>query len=207
MNQKNSTRRDFIKTLGLGYAVLVAVPYLYGQNKPQQRPNIIFILADDMGYGDVKCLNPDSKIPTPNLDKMAKKGITFTDAHSSSSLCSPTRYGIMTGRYSWRSSRPQGGALSPYAQPLIESDRLTLSQYLKNNGYHTACFGKWHLGMNYRDKNGEIIEKDFDMGWNVDYSRPIENGPNKSGFDYYFGVDVPNYPPYCFIENDRTIGV
>ncbi len=174
---------------------------------PFNRPNIVYILADDLGYGDVKCLNPESKIPTPNLDKMAKQGMTFTDAHSSSSLCSPTRYGILTGRYSWRTGRP-GGALWSFDPPFIEHDRLTLPQYLKNNGYQTACFGKWHLGINYRDKHGKILKNTgSEKGWNIDFSRPFENGPVTRGFDYFFGMDAPNYPPYCYMENDRTIGI
>ncbi len=177
------------------------------KEKIQNKPNIIYILADDLGYGDVSCLNSDSKIPTPNLDKLAEQGITFTDAHSSSSLCSPTRYGILTGRYSWRSRR-QGGALWSFDKPLIEEDRLTVPQYLKNKGYHTACIGKWHLGMNWRDQNGEVLENTgAEKGWNINFSRPLENGPITRGFDYYFGMDAPNYPPYCYIENDRTIGI
>ena len=171
------------------------------------KPNIIYILADDMGYGDVSCLNPDSKIPTPHLNKLAEQGITFTDAHSSSSLCSPTRYGLLTGRYSWRSRR-QGGALWSFDPPLIEENRLTVPQFLKNNGYHTAIIGKWHLGLNWRDMNGDILENTgTEKGWNIDFSRPLENGPTTRGFDYFFGMDAPNYPPYCYIENDKTLGI
>ena len=193
--------------------IILSAVVLLGQSCKKQeqkveRPNIIFILADDLGYGDVKCLNPESKIPTPNIDKMATQGITFTDAHSSSAVCSPTRYGLLTGRYSWRSRRPKGGALWPFALPLIEPDRLTMPQYLKNKGYTTACFGKWHLGLNYRDKNGEVIQNTgSEIGKSIDFSRPIENGPLSQGFDYFFGMDAPNYPPYCYIENDKTIGI
>jgi len=170
-------------------------------------PNIVYILADDMGYGDVSVLNPDSKIPTPNLCRLAEQGITFTDAHASSSLCSPTRYGILTGRYSWRSRR-QGGALWSFDPPLIEENRLTVAQFLKNHGYHTAIIGKWHLGLNWRDKNGDVLEDTGnEKGWNIDFSRPLENGPNSRGFDYFFGMDAPNYPPYCYIENNKTIGI
>ncbi len=178
-----------------------------GDKSSNDKPNIIYILADDMGYGDASSLNPDSKIPTPNLDALAQQGITFTDAHASSSLCSPTRYGLLTGRYSWRSRR-QGGALWSFDHPLIEENRLTVAQFLKDNGYHTACIGKWHLGLSWRDKDGNILEDTGnEKGWNIDFSKPLENGPLTRGFDYFFGMDAPNYPPYCYIENDHTIGI
>src|SRR6266498_425472 len=105
-------------------------------------PNIVFILCDDLGYGDVKCLNRDGKIPTPNIDKLARAGMIFTDAHSSSAVCTPTRYGILTGRYNWR-SRLQSGVTGGMSPPLIESGRTTLPAFLKQNGYHTAAIGKW----------------------------------------------------------------
>src|SRR5262245_51938486 len=111
-------------------------------------PNILYILADDLGYGDVKCLNPDGKIPTPHLDRLAAAGMKFTDAHSSSSVCTPTRYGILTGRYNWRSSL-KNGVLEGFGKPLIEPGRLTVPALLKQNGYETACIGKWHLGLNW----------------------------------------------------------
>jgi len=177
------------------------------------RPNIVFILADDMGYGDLSCLNDKSKIHTHYIDRMAAEGVIFTDAHASSSVCTPSRYGILTGRYAWRGSL-QRGVLWPFARPLIEKDLLTLPQFLKKQGYQTACIGKWHLGMAWPFNNPqntdslrphdseEIIAVDAD----IDYTKPIENGPLSYGFDYYFGVDVPNFPPYCFIENDHTLG-
>jgi len=202
MNIKQYASLKMVSTL-----LFLTILFNLSVSNPVNKPNIIFILADDLGYGDVNCLNSESKIPTPNLDELARQGITFTDAHSSSSLCSPTRYGIMTGRYSWRSRR-QGGALWSFDPPLIEVDRLTLPQYLKNNGYHTACIGKWHLGINWRDKNGKILEHTgAEKGWNIDFSKPLENGPTSRGFDYFFGMDAPNYPPYCYIENDRAIGI
>ncbi len=117
-------------------------------------PNIVYILADDLGWGDLKCNNPESKIPTPFLDKLASQGMNFRDAHSGSAVCTPTRYGILTGRYSWR-TKLQSGVLGGYSPPLIESDRPTLPGYLKANGYHTVCFGKWHLGMELALKEGE----------------------------------------------------
>ena len=179
----------------------------FSQNEIDHSPNIIYILADDLGFGDISILNSDSKIPTPNLDKLTGEGITFTDAHSGSAVCSPTRYGILTGRYAWR-SRLQAGVLWTYEEPLIEKDRLTVPAYLQSKGYHTACIGKWHLGWEWPGKDGKPLEiTGSELGWNIDFNRSIKNGPTTRGFDYYFGVDVPNFPPYCFIENDRTIGI
>ncbi len=112
------------------------------------RPNIVYILADDLGYGDVKCLNPSGKIATPNLDRLAAAGMVFTDAHSGSAVCSPTRYGILTGRYAWR-SRLQAGVLGGCSPRLIEPGRLTVADLLRRAGYHTTAIGKWHLGMDW----------------------------------------------------------
>src|SRR5688572_15796218 len=119
-------------------------------------PNIIFILCDDLGYGDVKCFNPKGKIPTPNLDRLAAEGMRFTDAHTGSAVCTPTRYGLLTGRYSWR-SRLQNGVLGGLSPRLIETDRLTVASLLKQHGYHTACVGKWHLGMDWVRKEGRSV--------------------------------------------------
>lgn len=157
-------------------------------------PNIVYILADDFGYGDAACYNPKSKIPTPGIDRLAKEGMRFTDAHSGSSVCSPTRYGILTGRYAWR-TKLRAGVLGPYDPPLIAADRLTVPAFLKQHGYHSACIGKWHLGWEWPKKGDQVV-----------FDQPIKNGPTARGFDRYFGTDVPNYPPYCFIENDRTVG-
>lgn len=172
------------------------------------RPNIVFILCDDLGYGDLKCLNSAGKISTPNFDRVAAEGMVFTDAHSGSAVCTPTRYGLMTGRYAWRSRLQQGvlGGLSPR---LIEPGRLTVAAYLKSQGYHTACFGKWHLGMNWVIRDGKRVTElgieAPDQVWNVDYSQPIANGPNSAGFDEYFGISASlDMVPYTFIENDHV---
>lgn len=158
------------------------------------KPNVVYILADDFGYGDAGCYNPACKVPTPNIDRLAKEGVRFTDAHSGSAVCSPTRYGILTGRYAWR-TQLRRGVLVPYAPPLIAADRLTVPALLKQHGYHTACVGKWHLGWDW-PKDGDRVA----------FDKPILGGPTTRGFDRYFGTDVPNYPPYCFLDNDRTVG-
>jgi arylsulfatase A-like enzyme len=172
------------------------------------KPNIVVILADDLGYGDVKCINPNGKIPTPHIDKLAASGMIFTDANSPSSVCTPTRYGIMTGRYAWRSKLKSGvlGGLSPR---LIEPGRLTVARILKDNGYHTACLGKWHLGMDWQLKPGaKVTELGIEpraQVFNVEYDKSIKNGPNAVGFDYYFGISASlDMVPYTFIENDKV---
>ncbi len=157
------------------------------------KPNIVYILTDDLGYGDVKCLGGERcKIPTPNIDKLASQGMIFTEAHSSSSVCTPTRYGILTGRYNWRSTL-QRSVLRDLAPPLIAADRLTVPSFLKQYGYSTAAIGKWHLGYN--------CVKDGDS---LDYTKPITDGPTTRGFDYYFGSFMS---PHHSIENDRVIDV
>jgi arylsulfatase A-like enzyme len=171
--------------------LLAAFPCL-GAEPP--KPNIVYILADDFGYGDATCYNPEGKIPTPSIDRLAKEGMRFTDAHSGSAVCSPTRYGILTGRYAWR-TKLRRGVLGPYDPPLIATDRLTVPAFLKAHGYHTACIGKWHLGWDWPKQEGKVV-----------FDRAILGGPTTRGFDEYFGTDVPNYPPYCFLQNDRTVG-
>jgi len=158
------------------------------------QPNIIYILADDLGYGDVSCYNENSKIKTPFIDQLAADGVRFTDAHTSSSVCTPTRYGILTGRYNWRSHLKKG-VLNGYSKPLISNNRKTIAEFLKEHGYRTACIGKWHLGWEWNN-----IHKHKDS---VDFSKPIKNGPTTLGFDYFFGFcGSLDMPPYVYVEND-----
>ena len=158
------------------------------------KPNIVFILADDLGSGDLSCYNKDSKIPTPHLDSLAAEGMRFTDAHSNSSVCTPTRYGVLTGRYCWR-SRLKRGVLNGYSTALIEEGRETVASLLKKQGYATACIGKWHLGMNFA-KDGK----------NWDHTKPIQRGPTTLGFDYFLGISASlDMPPYTLIENDQIV--
>ena len=168
-------------------------------------PNIVIILADDMGYGDAGCYNAESKIPTPHIDQLAKEGVRFTDAHSPSAVCTPTRYGILTGRYPWR-SRLKKGVLGGWGVSLIEKDRLTLLAMLKAKGYATAAVGKWHLGWQWPTTDGKPPSSRIDPHSNVDFARPIAEGPTTRGFDTFFGTDAPNFPPFCFIDNDHTLG-
>jgi len=192
---------------------------------PSSRPNILIILADDLGYGDVQCYNSQrGKIPTPNMDRLASEGMRFMDGHSSSGVCSPSRYALLTGRYHWR-SRLQQGIVPVWGAPLLALDRLTVAGLAKEYGYRTACIGKWHLGRDWpitqeqreyftglggKAGGGEVSAAITDAHratWRDVFSRPIPGGPTTRGFDEYFGTDVPNWPPYCFIENDRTVGI
>lgn len=169
----------------------------------RKKPNVIFILADDMGYGDVSALNEKCPFQTPHLDRIAREGIAFTDAHATSAVCTPSRYGIMTGRYNWR-SRLKSGVIGGYSEPLIEEGRKTVADLFRSQGYRTAAIGKWHLGMNFA-KTPDFYEKpDFDACTGVDYAGTIQNSPITNGFDYYFGISGSlDMPPYIYIENDR----
>ena len=210
-------RRDFLRVAASGAMYMALHRAGRAGASTNALPNIVIILADDMGFGDLACQNPDSKIPTPNLDRLAAEGVRFTDAHSPSSVCSPTRYGLLTGRYAWRTPLKKG-VLWPWDTPLIEADRLTMGGMLQARGYNTACVGKWHLGWEWPAEGGAHINDELAIGaWSeeeracfgdrVDFSQPIGGGPTTRGFDYYFGDDVPNFPPYCFIENNRTSGI
>jgi arylsulfatase A-like enzyme len=175
--------------------------------EPARQPNIVVILADDLGYGDVKCLNPDGKIATPNLDRLAASGMAFTDAHSASAVCTPTRYGLLTGRYCWR-TKLQSGVLGGLSPRLIEPNRATVASLLRSAGYATGCVGKWHLGMDWALKPGKAVTElgiePREQVFNVEYTRPIQNGPTSVGFAYYFGIAASlDMVPYAFIENDR----
>ncbi|MDA0347864.1 MAG: arylsulfatase [Verrucomicrobia bacterium] len=174
--------------------------------KTQQRPNIVIILADDFGIGDIQAHYPDNKIATPYLDAFSAEAMRFTNAHSGSACCTPTRYGLMTGRYAWRSSL-QEWVQAAYEPPLIEEGRLTLPLLLQQQGYDTGLIGKWHLGWNWagaqpstREEVRNVLQE---KEW--DYTQPIADGPTARGFDYYFGTHVPNFPPFTFIENDRVV--
>lgn len=176
------------------------------------KPNIVIVLADDLGYGDVHCFDPARcRITTPCVDRLAGEGLCFTDAHDGASLCTPSRYALLTGRFSWRTSL-QNRVLDKYGSPLIAAERLTLPKLLQQQGYRTACFGKWHLGWDWalRQPDGSIArcpQGVFLRGREGEpvFEEPIAQGPITRGFDYYFGVDTPNLTPHTFLENDRMV--
>ena len=174
------------------FASFVVVPVDAGDP-----PNLVFILADDMGYGDVQAYNPQSKIPTPNLNRLAQEGMRFTDAHTPSAVCTPTRYGLLTGRYCWR-SRLKRGVLNGYSDHLIQEDRLTLPRFLKGHGYNTGVVGKWHLGLDFHR-----LSKHED----IDYTKPVQWGPNDFGFEYSYIIPASlDFPPYVYLENQQVTG-
>ena len=171
----------------------------------RSKPNIVLILADDLGYGDIGCYNPESKVATPNLDKLAREGIRFTDAHSSSTVCTPTRYSVLTGRMAFRTG--MRGVFTGVGGPcMIEEGRLTLPQMLREKGYATGMFGKWHIGMTFFDKEGKAINQNgLEAVKRIDYSRAIPDGPIHRGFDEFFGtVCCPTTDwLYAYVEGDR----
>lgn len=179
------------------------------------KPNIIYIMADDMGYGDLGCFGA-TKIPTPNMDSIAENGVKFTDAHSSSAVCTPSRYSVMTGRYCWRTWLKRW-VLGGFGAPLIEPERETVASMLKENGYKTLAVGKWHMGLDWTKKNGDplldsdkhgTLREEYIDGFNVDYSKPIEGGPIDLGFDRFWGISGSlDMPPYCFIEDKYSVGI
>jgi arylsulfatase A len=173
-------------------ALLVAVVAPLLAAEPARRPpNVVVILADDLGYGDLRCYNKDSKIPTPNLDRLASRSLRFTDAHTPSAVCTPTRYGLLTGRYCWRTGLKRG-VLNGYSPALIEAKRLTLPSLLKRQGYVTAGFGKWHLGLGDSPK--------------TDFTKALRPGPCSVGFDTFFGIPASlDMPPYLFIDNQGVL--
>ncbi|VGO19634.1 sulfatase family protein [Pontiella sulfatireligans] len=168
------------------------------------KPNIVYILADDMGPGDVVAYNKDCKFPTPNIDRLANEGMKFMDAHSNSSVCTPTRYGILTGRYAWRTFL-KSGVEHGHDMHMIDPERETVASLLKKQGYRTACVGKWHLGMDWTSTDGKDIAQTAPT--NVDFSAPMKNCPLDVGFDYYFGIAASlNMDPHAYIDGRQTQG-
>ncbi len=169
------------------------------------QPNILFILADDLGYGDIACYNPESKVPTQNIDRLATEGMLFSDAHSPSTVCTPSRYSILTGRMEFRTGFP--GVFTGAGGPcLIEESRLTLPGMLRQQGYTTALFGKWHVGLTFLDKDGQPInEKGFDPIERIDYARAISDAPIHRGFDHFYGTACCPTTDflYAFIDGDQ----
>jgi len=207
------TRRNFLRMVGLSGAGLVMTQTIgHAEAWGKQLPNIIYIMADDLGYGDVSCYNPDSKIPTPHIDRLANAGMRFTDAHSPAAVCTPTRYGVLTGRYCWRTWLKRD-VLEGDGTPLIEPERLTIASLLKQHGYLSACIGKWHLGLGWAFQKGK--EPPQNTHWKtghwskIDFTKPFNGGPMELGFDYFFGTPACATDDClrCYVENDRVIGV
>ena len=186
--------KSFYPYFGKRIACILLV-ILFKYESWASNPNIIFILADDMGYGDVQSINTRSKLPTPNLNILASQGMTFIDAHSPSAVCTPTRYATLTGRYCWR-SKLKRGVLNGYGAPLLEPERETVASMLRSKGYNTSIVGKWHLGLDFnRNADGKI-----------NYNKSINDGPNQHGFDYSYIIPASlDFPPYIYIKNGKII--
>ena len=165
------------------------------KSQSKSKPNIIIIYTDDQGSGDVSALNPEAKFQTPNMDRIANEGVIFTDGHSSDAVCTPSRYSLLTGRYSWRTSLKRG-VLEADGACLIKNDRMTIASLLQENGYNTAMVGKWHLLMDFVGEKGN----------GRDWSAPFTDGPIEKGFDYFFGLPASmNYGVLTFLENDKVL--
>ncbi|MEE2948061.1 MAG: arylsulfatase [Verrucomicrobiota bacterium] len=186
---------NHIRTLSIAITLLTGT--LWAKNKP----NVIVILGDDMGIDSVSAFNSNMGLETPVIDRLASEGMSFSDAHSTSGVCSPTRYGLLTGRYNWR-SRLKRGIVGRWERPLIADSRLTLPEMFRAHGYATCMIGKWHLGWYWPKKGGGLTEKLAE----IDFTQPIKGGPTSHGFDYYYGDDVPNWPPYAWRENELLLG-
>lgn len=190
--------------------LLASCSFAVAQESLPRLPNIVLVYADDLGYGDVGAQNEASRIPTPHLDRLANEGMRFTDAHSSSGICSPSRYALLTGRYHWRKLH---GIVQAFGPSAFDAERLTLPEMLRERGYVTACIGKWHLGWDWDAIKKPGAVPDVPAGGNrkafgaqaFDWTKPIPDGPLAHGFDHYFGDDVPNFPPYAWIEDDRIV--
>lgn len=173
-----------------------------------EHPNILILYADDLGLGDLQCYHPGSKIPTPNLDRLAAQGMRFLDGHSSSGICTPSRYALLTGRHHWRDFH---GIVNAFGDSPFAPERLTLPEMLQEKGYRTAAIGKWHLGWNWaaiRKPDAKQVGEGRGKAWGpeaFDWTKSIPNGPLAHGFDHYFGDTVINFPPYCWIEDDKVV--
>jgi arylsulfatase A len=185
--------------------IFLGVILIANLGKTASNPNILVILADDLGYGDVGCYNSDSKVPTPNIDRLAVEGMRFTDAHSPSTVCTPTRYSLLTGRMAFRNG--MRGVFDGMGGPcLIEKGRLTIGEMLRGQGYATAMYGKWHIGLTFSDKDGQPINRNgLAAVQSVDYTRPIPDGPLHRGFDEFFGTACCPTTDwlYAYIDGDQ----
>ncbi len=172
-------------------------------DRTDRKPNIIYILADDMGYGDISAFNEKCPFTTPNLDLMCERGMRFTDAHATAAVCTPSRYGFLTGRYNWRSVL-KSEVIGGYSAPILEEGRTTVASMLQSQGYRTCMVGKWHLGMDFAKTDGFYEKEGFAACDGVDYAGSIKGSPIEHGFDYYYGISGSlDMPPYIYIENNR----
>ena len=204
MNKKNYIYTALIATfLVIGMSCKVQENKKSSPPDVNSLPNIIVILADDLGYGDISSYHESNKIKTPNIDRLALDGMRFTDAHTSSSVCTPTRYGLLTGRYNWR-SKLKSGVVSGTSKALIPNSRTTIASVLKDKGYNTAFIGKWHLGWDWALKDATKVTKGRHNSDNIDFTKEVKNTPNDLGFDYSYGhCGSLDMAPYVYVENGK----
>ncbi|WP_342804729.1 arylsulfatase [Alteromonas sp. M12] len=200
------------RNLALKSIILVCVVWLLSPSvfADTSKPNIVYILADDMGYGDIQAIAPQGKIPTKNLDRIAEQGIAFTQAYTGSSICTPTRYGLMTGRYPWRE---KVGLAANYGSRIMSKGQETVASFLRNQGYKTLMVGKWHLGTSWTMKDGSVMESRTSMSHKatltqdqqIDFNVPFYGGPTDHGFDTWFGIAGSlDFAPYVYLINNKA---
>lgn len=203
-----------IAQLAILFASVCLIQTGFAFENGEKLPNVLILYADDLGYGDLVCYNAESKIPTPNLDNLARSGMRFTDGHSSSGICTPSRYALLTGRHHWRDFHD---IVHAFGASKFKPERITMPEMLQSKGYHTAVIGKWHLGWDWEAIKKADAKPEEVMKWNrkrkvwgpedFDWSKKIPDGPLAHGFDHYFGDTVINFPPYCWIEDDKVTAV
>ena len=210
-SQENASRRTFLKSACLAPASFAVSRFCQSDAGPQKSlPNIIVVICDDLGYGDPGCYNPESKIPTPNIDRLAAQGMRFTREHSPCAVCTPSRYGLLTGRYCWRTWLKRQGGMNDYSPPLLTKDRVTVASLLKEHGYATACIGKWHLGLGWITEKGEVIPSDRLESRDaahpgIDFTRELADCPLDHGFDdAFYMAGAASEAPWVFIRNRRV---
>ena len=191
----------------LGLTIVVATQVLaYASLAAEQaRPNVVILYADDMGVADVSYGNSEAKIQTPNIDRLAEQGMTFSDGHSSSGICTPSRYAMLTGQHHWRRFH---GIVNAFGKSVFEPGEFTIARMFKAQGYNTGCFGKWHLGWDWGSiRKPGVAGKAIAKAESYDWTKPFKGGPLDQGFDYYFGDGTINFPPYCWIEGERFVTI
>jgi len=194
-------KRQLLLMLAAGLAALTPSQPV-AANQP---PNVVILYADDMGVADVSYGDEKARIQTPNIDRLARQGMTFTDGHSSSGICTPSRFAMLTGQHHWRRFH---GIVGAFGGTVFKDGEFTIAKMFREKGYRTGCFGKWHLGWDFDAiRKPGVTKKDWPKPESYDWTRRFPGGPLERGFDHYFGDGTINFPPYCWIEGDRFLTI